>query len=622
MLTRNNVLAVLLVVVSLMAMPIYATQIDPLTWEQMTVSCDFAGIVECTTAGGIVAEYKVVEAWKGTEHIEPIRIRVATNYWEPQFPLALIGEQYLVFAYKNNAPSRMVSTTIGGPVPLWWRNIPYDYRLPLFQGRYKPDSNQQLSAYDLSHSGDTSKKITIDEFKKQVKQLTGKSKKDQEVVILRILFKKYYLDRPSQRHKSDMKSFERHKPRYERENPEMIKHYEDKAKGFENAAGDLAQLSKLVTSEDNPIQIIDKIFDFTIAHTYYENSFDPIIMHAILTPESLKHFKKRLSNFKSSNTDLSEYNEIKKQTHEFAEKIAAKSSDPEKPADPSLKKQMDSYYKQLREHKGKPYYDLVRDGEMVTRSLEKRINGLTGQSEAPKTPAKTYTSKELDEHQKILTDSKNFGNYKWSKSFNILIDYRPVYVAKWLKKWKNPKRRWSDEHMGYSLGSSAACRFKKDKIKCLEILLGAKNRYIRSAAAVYLALEDEQKGIKKLKKMAKLKGDPGLWASLNLARRGSKDYMDDVIKEVSDYPYRDGSGMVQVPHRNLLKRAEVLLSNSAAKSNIPKPPTVTHLRKHSTSDEIKIQKAVNDLQVWWAKNRKQIKLHDPWLETLKKQKVD
>jgi hypothetical protein len=92
------------------------------------------GIVQCERAGGIVATYKVIESWKGPKPGARITIRVAVNYWEPQFPIALCGERYYVTAFKA-APFRMMSTTTGGPVPLWWRSIPSDYDLPLFQGR-------------------------------------------------------------------------------------------------------------------------------------------------------------------------------------------------------------------------------------------------------------------------------------------------------------------------------------------------------------------------------------------------------------------------------------------------------------------------------------------------------
>jgi hypothetical protein len=111
-----------------------ATTIDSLLFEELVLGADFVGIVECEQAGGIVAAYKVIESWKGPKPGTRISIRVAINYWEPQFPIALCGERYYVTAYKE-APFRMMSTTSGGPVPLWWRKIPAEYNLPLFQGR-------------------------------------------------------------------------------------------------------------------------------------------------------------------------------------------------------------------------------------------------------------------------------------------------------------------------------------------------------------------------------------------------------------------------------------------------------------------------------------------------------
>ena len=114
--------------------PAPATTIDPLLFEELVLGADFVGVVECRTAGGVVAEYTVVESWKGPKVGSRVSIRVAVNYWEPQFPIALCGERYFVTAYKA-APDRMVSTTSGGGVPLWWRDLPADYRLPLFQGR-------------------------------------------------------------------------------------------------------------------------------------------------------------------------------------------------------------------------------------------------------------------------------------------------------------------------------------------------------------------------------------------------------------------------------------------------------------------------------------------------------
>ena len=130
----RSLASALAAVVLLGPAPASATTIDPLLFEELVLGADFVGVVECRTAGGIVAEYTVVESWKGPRAGTRLAIRVAVNYWEPQFPIALCGERYFVTAY-TEAPSRVVSTTAGGGVPLGWRDLPADYRLPLFQGR-------------------------------------------------------------------------------------------------------------------------------------------------------------------------------------------------------------------------------------------------------------------------------------------------------------------------------------------------------------------------------------------------------------------------------------------------------------------------------------------------------
>ncbi len=116
------------------ATPARGTTIDPLPWELMLLQADMVAEVQCVEAGGIVARYKVLRSWRGPAAGSQVKIRVAVNYWGPQFPVALCGQRYLVAAYRS-PPGTMVSTTTGGGVPLWWRDIRADYRTPLFQGR-------------------------------------------------------------------------------------------------------------------------------------------------------------------------------------------------------------------------------------------------------------------------------------------------------------------------------------------------------------------------------------------------------------------------------------------------------------------------------------------------------
>jgi len=110
-----------------------ATRVDPMLWEELVLRCDFLGVVTCVTAGGNVARYRVEECWKGTAS-NTVLIAMAPNYWGQQYQVVLVGERYLVAGFRAEAPSQITSFTMSGTVPVWWRNIPADYRLPLFQG--------------------------------------------------------------------------------------------------------------------------------------------------------------------------------------------------------------------------------------------------------------------------------------------------------------------------------------------------------------------------------------------------------------------------------------------------------------------------------------------------------
>ena len=158
-----------------------ATTIVPLSWKELVYNSDFIGVVQCVTAGGIVAEYQVVESWKGPPQGTRLRIRTAVNYWEPQFPIALVGEKFLVTAFKAHDPTILTSTSSGGPVPLWWRQIPADYSLPLFQGSARlplRGSNRPLGSLG-------SERTDIGSFKKDAQEFLALSPAQQELSVLK-----------------------------------------------------------------------------------------------------------------------------------------------------------------------------------------------------------------------------------------------------------------------------------------------------------------------------------------------------------------------------------------------------------------------------------------------------
>ena len=172
--------------------PARATTIDPLTLEQLVGRADFVGIVECETAGGIVANYRVIESWKGVPAGTRFGLKTPVNYWEPQFPIALVGSRSVVTAFASEPPSRVVSTTSGGGVPLWWRAVPHEYSLPLFQGRASvPDAPDAPGVGDGKYFAFGAEFSSFARFEARVKEFLALSPEQSEVATTRSIFDKY-----------------------------------------------------------------------------------------------------------------------------------------------------------------------------------------------------------------------------------------------------------------------------------------------------------------------------------------------------------------------------------------------------------------------------------------------
>ncbi|MHB9108869.1 MAG: hypothetical protein ACYDCO_17600 [Armatimonadota bacterium] len=113
-----------------------ATTIRAMSWEELVLSCDFLGVVTCVTAGGNVARYRVEERWKGTAP-DTVLIEMNPNYFGQQYQVVLVGQRFLVAAFRSDPPS---SNSFGifyyglDQVPLWWRSIPTDFYTLLAQG--------------------------------------------------------------------------------------------------------------------------------------------------------------------------------------------------------------------------------------------------------------------------------------------------------------------------------------------------------------------------------------------------------------------------------------------------------------------------------------------------------
>jgi hypothetical protein len=507
--------------------PAFGTTIDPLTWEQFASDADFIGIVECETAGGIVAKYRVLESWKGAPAGTAFSIRVAVNYWEPQFPIALIGEQYLVAAFRLNAPSRIMSTTVGSPVPLWWRNIPADYSLPLFQGRVLlplRGGGRELVAIGSDHPD-------LKSFKEAVQQFLALSPDQREVRLLQRLSEKYLFNT----------------------------HSSEKDKNI----AEIKTLRKSIPGSSSVQEIVNHLLNL-----------------AKKNPEEWRHTIANILAQAGGAATL---------------KILEENSTNQSP---------------------------LKNSSYVIDQIRRRhgLSGVEAEKEHPDTDStKPPTEKEISEMRESLASDPT--DEQFYKAFEVMTRYDPEPIADYLVRWVNPEKTWRDADYGYVLGSYFAWKCGKNREANFRKLLRAHDPFIRVAGAVYLYYENREEGGARLREFVNLPGDPGVWAAINLARRGDKSVMPRALDVLATAGL---SNMAGVPHLNLQKRVLTLLSNSAHKSGIPQPSTAVEI-SYSDSESArreKQKKIHQDFLTWWDVNKDRITLYDPWLSLLELQKVD
>ena len=503
-----------------------ATTIDPLTLEQLASGASFVGVIECETAGGIVARYRVVESWKGAPVGTQFSLRTAVNYWEPQFPVALAGQRSVVTAYANRAPSRIMSTTSGGGVPLWWRNIPFDYSLPLFQGEgsLPKETGKSYYAFGKEFSNFLA-------FKERVRGFLSLSPEKSEVAILRSVWNKYSRD----------------------DKPEQSAQVRELKKRIASASSVALLANALLT-------LGWKDRDAPVRETLSQGG-----------PATLKFLRASNASVPGGKTARQE-----------------------------LIESLESNIKEQSEDDSTPSTQTP--------------------AEPPAPDAKTLAGLRRLLEGKATKKDAAFGNF--GTAFETLTRHDPASVARFLVNWKNDGKDWSDADRSYVLGSYFAWKCGGNRAVHLRALSHARDPFIRTAGAVYLCFEDKQAGMTALRSLQAVPGDAGVWAALNLARRGDKTAMPRALR-VFEAPGE--SNMEGVPHRNLQKRVLVLLSNSAKKSAMPQPLAnfqPPQSDEEEDSENRHAQKLSSHIRAWWKQHEQKIELHDPWLPILEQQKVD
>lgn len=238
--------------------------------------------------------------------------------------------------------------------------------------------------------------------------------------------------------------------------------------------------------------------------------------------------------------------------------------------------------------------------------------------ETPTAAPERYDGPSFSDSTRIrLLQTLNAGSGRgFRESFERLTLHYPEPVVRFLMNWEAPRRTWADSGAGYETGSYFAYRCGRDRQRHLTELLGARDPYVRVAAAVYLCFESESQGKQALAKLTSLPGDAGAWAALTLARRGDKNALPRALQVLQE---REPLEMAGVPHKNLQKRVMELISNSANTSGIGLP---NPWNPEYSSEETVAFAIYADLYGWWQANADRITLRDPWLEMLAAKKID
>jgi hypothetical protein len=499
-----------------------ATTIDPLIWEQLVADADFIGIVECETAGGIVAEYKVIESWKGAPVGTKLSVRMAINFWGPQFPVTLAGEQYLMTAFKAYAPTRMMSTTSGTPVPLWWRRIPADYTLPLWQGRVLlplAKDEQPLSALGSEHKD-------LKSFRESVQSLLALSPEAREVRLLQRLAAKYLFG-------------------------------EGRRAQQQNPPPEILALKSKVNSASSAQEIYTHLIEFAKKKPKERGYPVAAVLEQGGTAATLKLLEAAPRNQLPFESDQYDY---------------------------------------------------------MTSLIKVRIGLPVKRDETESDREKPPTEKELAEMRRVM--ASNPTEEQFYQLFDVMTSYDPALIADYLTRWVGQERDWRDKGRGYVIGSYFAFACGKDREANLRTLLKAQDPYIRVAGAVYLAFENRDAGMAELKELSRLPDDPGVWAALNLVRRGDKSAMTRALEVFKTPGQQTVDGEY---HRSFQQRLLILLSNSARKSGVPGP---IDNYEQGDAGKARKEKIYQSFISWWETNGERVTLYDAWLPILEQQKVD
>ncbi len=227
--------------------------------------------------------------------------------------------------------------------------------------------------------------------------------------------------------------------------------------------------------------------------------------------------------------------------------------------------------------------------------------------------------------EKIETARKTFLDNEWGPKrfevFDLLVKHDPSLVADALLIWESLDKRGEVTELGYEISSAFCFRCGMDRTANFIKLLGAKDPYVRVAAAVYLCFEDKEAGARELLKLSKLPGISGDWVAVVRIERGDKEAMQRALTMLDPELHKDDNPYAYSALFHALRdRLLVVLSNTASHHHLHLPKS----RVVNTEEEMAAAKVVyfQEMREWWQRNRDKVEIQNPWGAALDLQKID
>jgi hypothetical protein len=164
-------------------------------WQPLVDHADLVGVIECVTAGEIVARYRIVESWKGPSEGSLVSVRGPASIYEPSLPIVLVGQRLVVAAWRFRPEYRLSSGLYlaqgpGGSLPPFWRDDRPDYFIPsgLHSTNLFPNATGERPRMLGGHPGD------IDAFRRDVLSLLALPGETREATVLQALIRWHIRD--------------------------------------------------------------------------------------------------------------------------------------------------------------------------------------------------------------------------------------------------------------------------------------------------------------------------------------------------------------------------------------------------------------------------------------------